>query len=126
MDVISANIDAIGDPDAEILISDPTRLDGARAALEARHAGDSRVRFLEGTRDPGWRVHYNDVLDRATGRHFVWMPHDDDLPAGYVAGLTAALEEHPDALLAFRDDRADRARRHAGTCAVPAAAGASR
>src|SRR5262245_61620940 len=43
VDVVSANIDAIGREDAEILLSDRTGLDDALEVLTRRHAGDSRI-----------------------------------------------------------------------------------
>jgi hypothetical protein len=55
-----------------------------------------------------WVEHYNWLLDTARGEYFMWMPHDDEFPAGHVSSLVAALEERPDAVLAHgRIERVD-------------------
>ncbi len=101
VDVVSANIDRLVGDDIEILVSDRTQGDDALETLRERHGHDPRVAFLCDTDDPGWVDHYNALLRRANGRYFMWMAHDDDFPADYVPRLRAALDTHPDALLAF-------------------------
>lgn len=101
VDVIRRNIEVIGLPDAEILISDRHGTDDAVAQLRQHFGRDSRVIFLEETDQIGWVDHYNALLQRATGRYFMWMPQDDSFPPGYVETLVAALETHSDSLLAF-------------------------
>lgn len=101
VDIIRRNIEAIGLPDAEILVSDRHGFDDALEQLRQTFRTDDRVVFLEKRDEIGWVDHYNSLLQRATGRYFMWMPQDDSFPQGYVETLLAALEMHPDTLLSF-------------------------
>lgn len=101
VDVIRQNIEAVGLPDAEILVSDRHGFDDALAQLRRHFGRDERVVFLEEKDQIGWVDHYNALLQRATGRYFMWMPQDDSFPEGYVATLVAELEAHPGSLLGF-------------------------
>lgn len=98
---VAANIDRLGDLDAEILLSDRHSLDDALEQLEARYRSDPRVRVLRKHDGADWVTHYNDLLCDARGTYFCWMPHDDHYDAGYVQGLASALDAHPEAILAF-------------------------
>jgi hypothetical protein len=69
--------------------------------LRARFPNDSRIRFITARDEVGWVAHYNLLLSEGSGEYFVWMPHDDSYPAGYISALVARLEAKPDALLAF-------------------------
>jgi hypothetical protein len=99
LDVISANIAALP-ADVQIILSDRTRVDDALDRLQRRHGEDPRIRFVRGS-GVGIIEHYNRLLREADGEYFMWMPHDDSFPDGYVPRLRAALDEHPDANLAF-------------------------
>lgn len=101
LDVIVENIEAIQYPNVEIIISDQDRLDDALDALRARYGTDTRFRFLSGTGQSDWVENYNLLLRQSTGKYFLWMPHDDSYPSGYIDKLVAALENQPDAVLAF-------------------------
>jgi hypothetical protein len=98
---IVENVRAIDVDDCEILISDRHLLDDAIDLLEKTLGNDPRVVFLRGTEGVGWTEHYNFLLGEGSGRYFMWMPHDDEFPSGYVPMLVAALEENEDALLAY-------------------------
>jgi glycosyltransferase involved in cell wall biosynthesis len=101
LDVITANVEAIEYPNVEIIFSDRHMLDGAIAALRDRYGADARFRFLEGRDELDWVGNFNLLLKSARGRYFVWMAHDDSFSPNYVGDLVAALEENPDAVLAF-------------------------
>lgn len=101
VDCIARNIESIDHPSIEILISDRHQEDDALERLARRFAGDPRVRLLRARDRIGWVDHHNALLTAATGRYFLWMPHDDSYPAGYVSGLVACLEEQPQTILAF-------------------------
>lgn len=98
---IAANLRRFPDSSFEILISDRHCDDDAMEQLAGILAGDSRIRFLQQRDRAGWVQHYNCLLDEATGRYFLWMPHDDIYPDDYISALVTSLEEHPDAILAF-------------------------
>ena len=101
VDVIARNVDAIDYPATEILISDRHQEDDALEVLAARFAGNRRIRILRADDRLGWVDHYNLLLTAASGEYFLWMPHDDTYPAGFISTLVACLERHPRAVLAF-------------------------
>lgn len=92
-------------PNLEIIVSDRHGLDDTVSRLRERFAADRRFVFVEGRERLDWVAHYNDLLRRANGAYFLWMPHDDSYPADYVSELVARLEERPDVILAFGSRR---------------------
>jgi glycosyltransferase involved in cell wall biosynthesis len=101
LEIIIENIEAIEYTNVEILISDQHLLDDTLELLKERFGSDARVRFLEGSDGLNWVENFNLLLRQSTGKYFVWMPHDDSYPSNYIGELVSALEEHPDAVLAF-------------------------
>lgn len=85
----------------EILVSDRTMADNAAAVLRGRLADDPRVRVIEERRGCWWPEHCQLLLDEAAGDLVMLLPHDDTPDSAWVTGLVAALDRHPDALLAF-------------------------
>jgi glycosyltransferase involved in cell wall biosynthesis len=107
-DRVLRNIEAVAHPNLEVIVSDRHSEDDAVDRIAVRFARDPRVRIVGATDRLTWVEHYNWLLDTARGEYFMWMPHDDEFPAGYVSSLVAALEEHPDAVLAHgRIERVD-------------------
>jgi GT2 family glycosyltransferase len=98
---VAANIDRLGWPNLEVLISDRHGLDDALVRLEQRYAADSRVTIIRRTDGADWVTHYNDLIRTARGEYFCWMPHDDMYADGYIESLARALTGTPDALIAF-------------------------
>lgn len=88
-------------PNLEIIVSDRNGLDDAIDRLQCRFAGDPRFTFIASDEQLDWVEHYNDLLRRASGAYFLWMPHDDSYPGSYVSQLVARLEEDPRVILAF-------------------------
>src|SRR5215510_3322359 len=101
LEIIIQNIEAIGYTNVEIIISDQHLLDDTLEVLRERFGSDARFRFLEGNDGLNWVENYNLLLRRSTGKYFLWMAHDDSFPSNYIGELVSALEEHPDAVLAF-------------------------
>jgi glycosyltransferase involved in cell wall biosynthesis len=101
LEIIVENIESIAYPNVEIIISDQHLLDDAIAVLKQRFEADTRFRFLEGDAGLDWVQNFNLLLRESTGKYFLWMAHDDSYPSTYIGELVAALEEHPDAVLAF-------------------------
>ncbi len=106
---ILENIARIDYPKVEIILSDRHCADDALATLEQQFREDPRMNFIRATDGLNWVAHYNLLLASASGKYFLWMPHDDLYPAGYVQRLVTALETDPDAVLAY--GRMDSARR---------------
>jgi GT2 family glycosyltransferase len=101
LDIVVANIEAIAYPNVEIIVSDRHMFDDALDRLRERYGEDARFRFLEGRDELDWVGNFNLLLRSAMGRYFVWMAHDDTFSSNYIDDLVAALEAHPDAVLAF-------------------------
>lgn len=101
LDIVIANIEAIDYPNVEFVVSDRHQLDDALVVLQQKYGADARFRFLAGTDELNWVQHFNLILRHCRGKYAVLMGHDDSYPANYIADLAAALETHPDAVLAF-------------------------
>ena len=99
--IIFDNIEAIEYPNIEIVISDRHQFDDALAQLKARYESDARFRFLEGEDRLNWVENFNLILNSVRGKYFLWMAHDDTYSPNYIGDLVAALEDRPDAVLAF-------------------------
>jgi GT2 family glycosyltransferase len=100
-DGIAANLEAIDEPDVEILIGDRHLADDTAERLGARFAGRRNVRILTARDGIDWVAHYDLLFREARGRYFAWMPHDDRYPGDYARRLADALDGRSDALLAF-------------------------
>jgi GT2 family glycosyltransferase len=108
VDRIIRNIEAIAYPNVEVIVSDRHSDDDAAGQVAARFAREPRVRTVRAADRLTWVEHYNRLLEDASGEYFMWMPHDDEFPAGYVPALVGALEAHPEAVLALgRIERVD-------------------
>jgi glycosyltransferase involved in cell wall biosynthesis len=101
VDRILQNIAAIDYPRVEILVSDRHGDDDALATVRRRVGVDARLRIVQATDRLSWLQHYNWLLREARGDYVMWMPHDDEFPAGYIPRLAAALDARPDAVLAY-------------------------
>lgn len=101
LEIIIENIEAIDYANVEVIISDRHLFDDALELLKERFESDVRFRFL-GARDClNWVENFNLLLRESRGKYFLWMGHDDSYPSKYIGELVSALEEHPDAVLAF-------------------------
>lgn len=101
LEMIIENIEAIEYTNVEIIISDRHLLDDTLELLKRRFGSDARVRFLEGSDYLNWVENFNLLLRQSAGKYFLWMSHDDSYPSNYIGELVSALEERPDAVLAF-------------------------
>ncbi|MBI4870202.1 MAG: glycosyltransferase family 2 protein [Candidatus Riflebacteria bacterium] len=100
-DRIVQNLEACNYPNLEILISDRHQTDDALEVLSRRLSHLPSVRFLADTDGLDWVAHYNWLMQLGRGTYFIWMPHDDEFPGDYVGRLVDALEQDPEAVLAF-------------------------
>lgn len=101
IDIITANIRNADYPSLEILIGDRHLADDTVERLRERFPHDTRIRYVTARDALSWVEHYNLLLAESTGEYFLWMPHDDSYPVGYITGLVARLEARPASLLAF-------------------------
>jgi glycosyltransferase involved in cell wall biosynthesis len=101
LDTIVENLEALSYDNLEVIVSDRHLIDDALEVLRQRYGSDPRFRFLCGTDGLSWVEHYNLLLRESRGKYAVVIPHDDSYPSTYIPELVAALEQHPDAVLAF-------------------------
>ena len=101
--VIFDNIDNLTWPNLEVLVSDRHGLDDAILRIADRYRGDSRVRILQSDDAIGWVDHYNLLAKEAKGEFFMWMPHDDSFPPGYLERLIEPMLERQQVCLCYGD-----------------------
>jgi len=89
--------------DLEIIISDNGSEDGSRDFLEAAAAADPRISYFR--QNPAIRAYdnFHFVLRHGRGEYFMWAAHDDTRDADFVGRMASALDETPEAVLAFGD-----------------------
>jgi hypothetical protein len=109
VEVVVRNIAAIDVADAEIIVSDRTVEDDSAARVGDATADDPRVRVIASPDGLGWVEHHAALLAEAAAPLAMLMPHDDDFPGTWVRTLVEALDDDPQALVAFGDLRDDAA-----------------
>jgi glycosyltransferase involved in cell wall biosynthesis len=90
-------------PALEILIADDASTDGTRAHLERFAAGRSDTRLILRDRNLGWLANTNALMSEARGEWMFFAFHDDVVLPTYVEALATALQDDPEAVLAFSD-----------------------
>jgi glycosyltransferase involved in cell wall biosynthesis len=101
IDTIVANIEAMPKTGIEILISDRHGYDDTIDRLRARYGADPRIRFFQKRDELDWVGNINFLLQQARGEYWRFLAHDDLSPPGSLELLIAALDTHPDAVLAY-------------------------
>lgn len=86
-------------PDLEVVIADHTSDDGTWEALQS-YADDPRVRLLRTPPGGGAKANWNAVTEAATGEYLKLLPGDDLIAPTCVERQVAALEAHPDVVIA--------------------------
>jgi hypothetical protein len=105
LDIILENIQALPSENIEIIFSDRHHDTLFMNLLKTKLGDDKRFIFLSGNDFIDWVDHYNLLLREATGKYFMWMPHDDTFPKGYVTELLNDLKINEDIWLSFGDIR---------------------
>lgn len=85
----------------ELIVSDNHSTDRTLEIVRQVAAGDPRVRIESHPTNIGAHKNYNSILPLTTAEYFKWMAHDDLLEPTYVERCIEALDEHPEAVLAF-------------------------
>lgn len=106
VDVIISNIEGTPAPDVEFLISDRHCYDDSLRFLRERFWSEPRVRFLEGSDQLDWVEHINLLMREARGRYWRLLPHDDSSPGSSLELLAKALDQNPEAVVAYGPTRA--------------------
>lgn len=87
-------------PNYEILVSDDHSRDDTLAICERIAAGHPQVRFVRPDHNLGFQGNVHFLLERATGKYFVWACQDDYWDSQFLTALVGALERAPNAVCA--------------------------
>jgi len=86
--------------DFELIISDNASIDATAAICHRYAAQDPRIRYIRQARNIGAGPNHNVVVHAARGELFKWAGHDDLYSPNMLERCIAALDEHPDVVLA--------------------------
>jgi glycosyltransferase involved in cell wall biosynthesis len=85
----------------ELLIGDNASDDASREICERYALQDSRIKYLRYEERVPAPVNFNRLIERASGKYFMWAAFDDLWAPTFVESLLVALQRRPDAVLAF-------------------------
>jgi glycosyltransferase involved in cell wall biosynthesis len=91
--------------DLEILVSDNVSTDATPDIIASFRDRDPRIRAVRQERTLSALEHFHWVKDQARGAYFMWAAHDDTRSPDFASALARALDERPQAVLAFGDLR---------------------
>jgi glycosyltransferase involved in cell wall biosynthesis len=89
------------EPDLEIIVCDNASMDRTAEICQDFAARDGRIRYIRNERNIGAGPNFNLAFQLARGKYFKWAAHDDWISASYISDCVRALEDTPDAVLAF-------------------------
>ena len=87
--------------DFELIIGDNGSTDGSGAICRGFAASDHRIRYHRHARNLGAARNHNWLVGQARGDLFKWASDDDILAPTFLERLVAALDDCPEASLAF-------------------------
>jgi glycosyltransferase involved in cell wall biosynthesis len=85
--------------DFELIVQDNASTDGTADICAAFAARDPRVRYFRNRTNLGAAPNYNLAFERAHGRYFKWLAHDDYLEPTYLAETVRVLDKRPEAVM---------------------------
>jgi glycosyltransferase involved in cell wall biosynthesis len=100
---VAESIEALlgqGYRDFELIISDNASTDSTGDICRRYASEDSRIRYIRQPRNIGLSPNHNAVLAEARGEFFKWAAADDLYGRDLLGCCVAALDEHPDVVLA--------------------------
>lgn len=89
--------------DFELIISDNASNDGTQDICRSYALRDSRVRYVRQPRNLGANENYDVLVQLAKGDLFKWSAHDDLCAPSYLTACVAALDRHPEVVLAHAE-----------------------
>lgn len=87
--------------DIEVVISDNASTDRTAEICQEYAARDPRIRYHRQATNLGGAPNFNFVFLESRGRFFKWAAHDDICAPLLLESCVAALEEHPDHVVAY-------------------------
>lgn len=90
--------------DFELIISDNASTDRTAEICLEYAARDARIRYVRQPVNIGAQPNHNAAIDLARGRYFKWASHDDLYAPDLLRRCVAALETHPEVVLAHSLD----------------------
>jgi glycosyltransferase involved in cell wall biosynthesis len=85
--------------DLELIIQDNASTDRTAEVCAAFAARDTRIRYFRNPNNLGVAPNHNLAFEKARGRYFKWLAHDDYLEPTYLAETARILDERPEAVL---------------------------
>jgi glycosyltransferase involved in cell wall biosynthesis len=86
--------------DFELILSDNASTDGTADICRSYASRDPRIRYFRQPRNIGSAPNHNFVIEQARGELFKHASHDDLYARDLIKRCVAALDEHPEAVLA--------------------------
>ena len=105
---VAAAIESILDQtyaDLELIINDNASTDETEAICRAYAARDDRVLYARNENNLGASANYNATVDRARGRFFKWIAHDDLTAPAFFERCVEVLEADSSVSLAYPTPR---------------------
>lgn len=87
--------------DFELVISDNASPDETGEIARELAISDPRIRYVCHEENIGAHRNYNSILPLVHGEYFKWMAHDDLMAPDFLARCVDALDNSPEAALAF-------------------------
>jgi len=87
--------------DFELIVSDNASTDETETIVREAAASDHRIRYVRNGTNVGALPNSNQTIKLARGQYYCLAAHDDRHTPDFLERLVAALEENPDAVLAY-------------------------
>lgn len=87
--------------DFELIITDNHSSDATADICRDFVGRDSRIKYFKNDRNLGAGPNFNRAFELASGVYFKWCASDDRLSPNYIGACVRALEDRPDAALAY-------------------------
>jgi glycosyltransferase involved in cell wall biosynthesis len=89
----------------EINISDNASTDHTWDICQEYAQRDSRIKVHRNAVNQGAVENFHQVFRLSSGKYFLWVAHDDDREPDYISACVSQLEQHPEAVLCYSDQR---------------------
>ncbi len=87
-------------PNIELIVSDNGE-NGSQVRELAERYYPKPFRFRQNSHTVPLPVHYNQLIEAATGEYFAFLDYDDLISSNYVSDLVQVLDEHPEVAVAL-------------------------